>query len=222
MKFSTLPLLALLAVPALAQEPDERWQVGLGLNLYNSDSAHLGGDGYSARIHREGKAAPSLHVGYRVWDFADSNLSVTGEYQIKTNFHTKTTAAVAGGRPFNVSNVAKMQYFAPGIQWNFHKVVDCGVGLQYRFMRQDAKVAGSGYQTYNNYRPWLNAYVGHTFRKGEGMLRPYVALRVATMLGTTKAPGKISDVTKSQGGRDSLARSLAPTYEATLMGGVRF
>ena len=129
---------------------------------------------------------------------------------------------LGGGRPFNVSNVAKMQYFAPGIQWNFHKVVDCGVGLQYRFMRQDAKVAGSGYQTYNNYRPWLNAYVGHTFRKGEGMLRPYVALRVATMLGTTKAPGKISDVTKSQGGRDSLARSLAPTYEATLMGGVRF
>ena len=214
MNFRTLPLLALLAVPALAEE---RWQAGLGLNLVDSESVTYSNTATSARFSREGKAVPSVHVGYRVLEFADSDLSVTGEYQLKANYRATYSATGAADQ----SRIMKMHYIAPGIQWNFHKAVDYGFGLQYRFMRQYANPAGTGCIQVNNYRPWISAYVGHTFRKGEGRLTPYVALRVASMIGTTSAPGSL-DSLDTAGGREKLIRSLAPNHELSIQGGFRF
>jgi hypothetical protein len=220
MKIGVLPLLALLAVPAHAED---RWQAGVGLNMVSSDHETYESSNSFTRVQRENKTTPTLFVGYRVLDFAnDSNLSVTGEYQFQSRF--KTTLSRSGAA--NQFTTMKTEFFAPGVQWNFQKAVDFGVGLQYRFTSIKGPVydaAGDftgGTQSTTYDRPWIHAYVGHTFTDS-GPVKPFMALRMATLVGSTSAPKLASDL-QNEGGQKRLMRALAPTWEVSLQAGVRF
>jgi len=224
LKTRILPLIALLAVPALAQE---RWEVGLGANFNPSETATYSAvsasnqASASVAIKRASKVAPAIHVGYRIFDFNHSDLSVTGEYQFKTNYAVTTTAnATVAGTSISGTDSDKFssQFFAPGIQWNFHRAVDFGFGLQYRFAKlqnQDGDLS----TRYN--RPWLTSYVGYTFKQVE-VVKPFVALRLAASPVTTKTPTLAAGLGDNPQGNKQLMKSLAGNVEISLQAGVRF
>ena len=221
LKVKVLPMIALLAVPALAQE---RWNIGLGLNDIASKATHLTNDPGTVNVHlkREAKTVPAIHAGYRFHEFAKSDLSFTGEYQFQSS--TTLTAFVTDiqGRPPRAARFSgrmKSRFFAPGIQWNFHRAVDFGFGLQYRFTRLEAE--NSGFST-NYDRPWLLAYLGYTFKQGE-TVRPYVALRVAASPVTTSERDLLKDLlTTREHFQTKLLKSQAGDAEGSLQFGVRF
>ncbi len=227
LKMKVLPLVALLAVPALAQE---RWQVGLGANFNPSETATLttlstltapSVGSVSVDMKRAGKAAPAIHAGYRIFDFTYSDLSVTGEYQFKTNYGVTTTlSARVAGMSFReiLSDKFSSQFFAPGIQWNFHRAVDFGFGLQYRFTKLQSE--DSDLSTRYD-RPWLTGHVGYTFQRGE-VVRPFVALRLAATPVTTRVPTLMVGLGDDPSGQKQLMKSLAGNAEISVQAGVRF
>lgn len=213
MFFKSLPLLALAAIPSLAQE---RWQVGLGLNnQLDSEVRYEGPDQAFLKANRKEGLNPSLQVGYRFWDFSRSDLSVNGEYQFWKSsdlFITKFNLPGVGNGEVRTSY--RTQFWGPSVQWNFHRAVDCGFGLQYRF----AKIEAEGL-TANHNRPWANAYVGYTSRAA-GNLKPFVALRSSVALSRTGSPGYSALTTDA--GQRQLLRSLDGDVEGALQFGVRF
>lgn len=219
-KIQALPLIALLAVPALAQE--QRWQVGLGANYNPSEKvfpAPLDAN-MSGYFKRADKIVPSIHAGYRFYDFAKSDLSVTGEFQPNAIFNVSAVVNEVQGRTVtSVQRSGELQsrFIAPGIQWNFHQGVDFGFGLQCRFTRLENM--HSTVST-NDLRPWLLSYVGYTARAGE-VMRPYVALRLAATPMTTRTPS-YEEIAAGQVGRERLLKAMAGNVEISLQGGVRF
>jgi hypothetical protein len=212
-----LPLL-MLSLPVLAQ--DDPWQVGIAMNLQGSHTViYQGSSSTIASFERERKWVPSLQAGYRLWDFGSSDLSVTGEYQFPTNF--KTDIYVRGLATPNSSSDARIQHFAPGVQWNLHKAVDFGFGLQYRLMRIETELVEDDKTTVNLNRPWLSGYVGHTFRNVQPV-KPFLALRASWMVGSISAPSSFGDVLANESDRKQLVRALAPSREISLQAGVRF
>jgi len=218
MKFTILPLLALAALPTLAQD---RWQAALGFNQIDTErqdyfTASGIGAGAMATFKRESATAPSLQLGYRIKDFTSSDLVLTGEYQFEKTYGAKATAiGVSPGRSIITQEDGKIRksFFAPGIMWNWHPVVDLGIGLQYRFERLKADFVDIGVCADYD-RPWLNATVGYTFRTG-ARVRPFVALRTSAALVTTKAPDRVDDLPR-------MLKSVAGDAEACLQLGVRF
>jgi hypothetical protein len=206
-------MIALLAVPALAQE---RWQVGLGLNASSGVTITGHSRQLSSRVERKAKAATALHAGYRLHDLGASDLSVTGEYQFKSKEDLDARVDGNGMGSARGTSSFRTTFFAPGIQWNFHKAVDFGFGLQYRFTRLEA----DSLEVRTRYdRPWLLAYVGYTFKTGNA-LRPYVALRLAGTPVTTGAqPLRALD---DRPGQERWMKSLAGDREASLQVGLRF
>lgn len=217
LKNKIVPLmLCMLALPALAQD---RWQIGAGLSFHPAETVTYSASGIitvSGDVKRAEKWVPTIHAGYRFYDFEHSDLSVTGEYQFKTTF--KVTGALrasgVGTAAFDFSD-ASSQYIAPGIQWNFHRAVDFGFGLQYRFTKLETSDVSTRYD-----RPWLLGYVGYTFLKGEAM-QPYVALRLAATPVKTGAPNFASLLT-GRDGQVKLMKSMAGDAELSLQAGVRF
>jgi len=217
-KTKIMPLmLGMLALPAVAQD---RWQIGAGLSFHPSETTKYEVSGNrSAFMHvkREDKWVPTIHAGYRFYDFSHSDLSVTGEYQFKTNFGVTTSVGAnpLGGASWQVTSTrASSRFIAPGIQWNFHRAVDFGFGLQYRFTNLEDSTVSTRYD-----RPWLLGYAGYTFMKGEA-LQPYVALRLAATPVTTSAPSFLALANKS--GQTQLMKSMAGNAELSLQAGVRF
>jgi hypothetical protein len=217
LKNQIVPLmLGMLALPALAQD---RWQVGVGLNFNPAETVKYEGSGTNAvfmDLKRADKWVPAIHAGYRVYDFAHSDLSVTAECQFKSSFSLTGTKNARGSQRVELSERASSRFIAPGVQWNFHRAVHFGFGLQYRFTRlesEDATVRTS----YD--RPWLLGYVGYTFRQGEAV-KPYVALRLAASPVTTNAPSHAA--LAGRDGRVQLMKSLAGNAELSLQAGVRF
>ena len=221
LEMKVIPVIALLAVPALAQE---RWNFGLGLNETASEASYLSNDPGTVTVHlkRERKTVPAIHAGYRFHDFASSDLSFTGEYQFQSRATLTALVTEYRGRAPRAERVSgrmKNRFFAPGIQWNFHRAVDFGFGLQYRFTQLEAE--DSGFTTNYN-RPWLLAYVGYTFKQGK-TVRPYVALRVAGSPVTTSERGLLKDLLSSEGRfREKLIKSQAGDFGGSLQVGVRF
>ena len=66
MNFKTLAMLALVALPGLAQE---RWQVNLNLNSpLATEAEYLPKGNQFLRFKREEAYNPAIMVGYRAWD----------------------------------------------------------------------------------------------------------------------------------------------------------
>lgn len=219
-----LGLLGLFGAPAMAQDPDQPWQVGLGLTFQASATRSL--DAGNLPLHgslkRAQRLVPSLHAGYRFHSFAHSDLTFTGEYQFRSTQDVHgalTTFRGPAGSGTPLAGTFQSYYHAPGIQWNFHQVVDCGFGLQYRFTQ--LRGGGAGMEASTRYdRPWLVGYVGHTASGGE-RLKPYVALRVAMSPVSQRTPS-YADVLAGRGGQERLLKSMAGNTEISVQAGVRF
>jgi len=210
MNFKLLPILALVASPVLAEE---RWHLDLGLNHRRSQTVSylIGSQNY--RFQRDPGSALSLQAGYRAWDFGQSDLAFTGEYQFNKSFNGSVTASgpTANGKGTGDLDI---RYFAPGVQWTFHRTLDFGAGLQYRFTHLD-----DGLTPASNDRPWLNVQVGYTFRNA-AKLKPHVALRLAAAVTSSRAPVLTAGGT-SEDPRQML-RYLEGNSETSLRFGVRF
>jgi len=219
MNFKTVPLLALLAVPGLAQE---RWQAGMSLNTqigqtveYQSNASQF------LRFDRKDSCSPSLLAGYRAWDFGKSDLSFTGEYQFPKEFDLET---ITIHTPRNVdgrnTTWFRSESWAPGVQLTFHHAVEWGFNLQYRLTRLQTE----GYRTTHN-RPWLGFHVGRTFRT-DSRVKPFLALRSSVALTRTQAPEQsallATDPSVSDNANRQLMRSLDGRLESSLQLGVRF
>jgi hypothetical protein len=219
-----LGLLGLLGAPALAQDTDKPWQVGLGLTFQSSATKSPGGGSLAVdgSLKRAQRLVPSLHAGYRFHSFAHSDLTFTGEYQFRSSQDVNGTLTTVQGRTVSgrpVAGTFQSYYHAPGIQWNFHQVVDYGFGLQYRFTQ--LRGGGAGLEASTRYdRPWLVGYVGHTASGGE-RLKPYVALRVAMSPVSQRTPS-YADVLAGRGGQERLLKSMAGNTEISVQAGVRF
>jgi len=217
-------LLGLLAVPALAQDPDKPWQVGLGLSFQASETETPGSGSLPMHgsLKRAQRLVPSLHAGYRFHSFAHSDLTFTGEYQFRSTQDVNGALTTVQGSTVRGTPVAgrfQSYYHAPGIQWNIHQVVDYGFGLQYRFTQLRGGSGGTEASTRYD-RPWLVGYVGHTASGGE-RLRPYVALRLAVSPMSQRTPS-YADVLAGRGGQERLLKSMAGNTEISLQAGVRF
>jgi hypothetical protein len=215
MRIATLSLLALMTLPAMAsiQEP---WQVGLALNQSPSSDGTWNQGNASTWIKRKAGLGFSVNAGYSVLDLDHSDLSVTAEYQLQTKYNGQGSST-SPSLPTSASGTFKSQYFAPGVQWNFHKAVDFGLGLQYRLETLKGNLEGTASTSYN--RPWLNAYVGYTIPTNN-LAKPFVALRVARALDHTTSPAANAAAAPADSKR--LLRYLAPSWQTSLQVGVRF
>lgn len=209
-----IPAMTLLACPGLAQD---RFQVGLGLNRANESEQSYFGSTQAYRFERATKWTPALQVGVRALDLEGSNLSVTGEYQFPVRY--RNTYLAAGSAAGNEGGSTRTRFLAPGVQWNFQRQMDYGLGLQYRFTRLEGSLAGQTV-TANNNRFWLTGYVGRTFDV-DSPVKPFIALRGAAALSRTKAPGTIAASASADTYR-SVMKHLDGRYEISLQGGVRF
>lgn len=219
MNLKILPLLALAAFPVLAQD---KWQVALGFNHLDQDrqdyaGTNLAGANSLINFKRESRTVPSVLVGYRIKDFAKSDLTLSGEYLFRAGYDASMTSAGTGLA--NSYGTVQKHYFAPGLMWNFHPTVDLGVGLQYRFERLRSDLTAPATST-NHDRPWLNLYLGYTFQS-QAQVKPFVALRSSAALSTTSAPANGSDLATEWGQR-RLLRSMGGDVESSLQVGVRF
>lgn len=213
MKLTILPLLALLAMPAAAQE---RWQVGLGANFKGSNDFVMAAPG--GKVRNDAKAAPALQVGYRVYDAGAWDLTATAEYQFPTVY--KVTSNAADG--VSPNGTYKASFLAPGLQWNHHahRSFDWGVGLQLRFVDLRSNYLGGTISTSNN-KPWLDLHARYSFDAGS--TRPYVGLRVARALASAPRQPSAQDfgVNPDQALRDTMRR-LEGQFEVGLQAGFRF
>ncbi len=211
MRIITLPLLTLTPLPALAQD---RWQVCLGLDSQPEQSVSYRLDQTYARFEQEARVAPSLQVGYRFLELAKSDLSLTAETQFKSRSDTRFLAA-GDGPVQEVRGKSHQRYVAPGIQWTFHRFLDYGFGLQYRFARLEA-----GTLKVNHHRTWANAYLGRGFTSRRGF-RPFVGLRFDLALNQTSAPGTLAELA-TPAGMERMLRAMDPDAQTTFLFGVRF
>jgi hypothetical protein len=212
----SLPLLALLAVPSLAHE--ERWQ--FGLNYHNLESRTwegITGSTYSqVRPSGGGIDGLGLQLGCRVLDLDRSDISLTAEHQFRTR-HTLKVLVARNGQVNGNNPRMWRQSTAPGIQWNAHRALDFGFGLQYRFTRLE-----NGMVSTRNDRPWATAYLGHTFKNPQAV-RPYVALRWAVALSQPGRPEGLANPALADAGYEQrLLRYLEGNREVSLQAGVRF
>lgn len=216
MNFKTLAMLALVALPGLAQE---RWQVGLNLNSPLATEAEYQPNGSQFfRLRRKEAVNPAIMVGYRAWDLGRSDVSITGEYQFRTSSDIETTnvnRAAAGYANGKTTQPFRAEFWAPGVQWNLHQAVDWGFGLQYRFARlkyEDVKD--------NNNRPWLSAYIGYTF-KTRSPVKPYIGLRSSVALASSGKPdwNALGD---GGNGDKQLLRHMDGNQETSIQLGMRF
>ena len=212
MKFHTLPLLAMLAVPAAAQE---RWQVGLGANFKDSTSFTATSTDEATSFKRRATFAPALQVGYRTLDFGAWDLTVTGEYQFPTRYRATNSDPDLEGNNY------RMSFFAPGLQLNhhLHKNFDWGLGVQMRFT--DYKDSATGTRA-NFDRPWAEVHARYTFQN-LGEVRPYAGLRLARALVRTADQPSYASLTANPGvaARNTMRR-LDGLWELSLQTGVRF
>lgn len=207
MKRSIMALLGLAALGALPVSAGPAWQAGISLNFNGSTTVTYSGTLAEATIKRDGKMAPALFAGYRVYDFGSSEISVTGEVQFQTRY-----PLIQGPNRDSL----RSQFYAPGAQWTWHGTVDAGAGLQFRFT--DLKF--QNVSTSNN-RVWLHGTIGKTFDL-KGSLSPFVNLRLAYALGRTSPP--TADYLNNGG--DAAVKQLMKTLdgdsEVAVQFGVRF
>jgi hypothetical protein len=211
MKLKTLPLLALLALPAAAQE---RWQIGLGANFQDSTrfTGAIGNQEYA--VKRRATWAPALQLGYRAWDFGKHDVTFTGEYQFSTKYRVVTS-------PGGEDDSYKMQFWAPGLQWNYHFSRDfhCGLGTQLRFA--DLKDRETGVKATHT-RPWADVHATYTFPTS-GPVRPYAGLRLSRALATVEPqPDTAMLLNDPRGAARSAMRRLDGRWEMSVQAGVRF
>ena len=215
MNFKMLPLLALINLPAAAQD---RWQINLGWD-HLAEAKETDSDAATMVLAKrsDGRLA-SLQVGYRFADFPASDLSVTAEHQFRKTFSSAIQARGPLSPPDQSGQISK-QTFSPGIQWNFHRTFDYGFGLQARFERLEATV-GAWNPSTTYFRPWLNLYLGYTFQTGS-RVRPTIGLRSSGALLTTEAPSLVRAGDDAPT-RKRLLRAMAGDGEASLQVGLRF
>ena len=226
MNTKLLPLLALVALPGLAETP---WQVGLTL-----DQASFRKINYQGTLPFAGIPIPvtadtsidnntglGLEVGYRAWDFGSSDLGFTGAYRFKSRSDARINITAAGVTLPPIKSKAGYSFASAGVQWNYHSKVNFGFGLQVRFERlaDDDPEPGETSVTASYARPWANGYVGYTF-EAMGGVRPFVALNTAVALSKSAPPDRI-DLTDDQNIRD-LLKAMGPVLAVGIQAGVRF
>jgi hypothetical protein len=219
MKLSILPLAALLALPAPAQDflARERWQFGFGLNFHPEVQVESrSGANQYLRYTRKDAGTPSLLASVRVLDLAKSCFSLTGEYQFQHRADVEVTningtVAAPGGAS---TQAFRSHAWAPGVSWDFRRTLDFGFGLQYRFARLENDLAK---ETYN--RPWVNAYLGYTF-PARTQVKPFVALRQSAALAHTD--NVALSTLGTDAGQKRLLRAMDADAVTSLQVGVRF
>lgn len=215
MNYKIVPLLALAALPALAQE---NFQLGLGINyLFGNRSVNVTStDGTPlGSITREKNPTAAAEAGYRFWNQGPNHLAAMAEFQFPKTF----------GYHFNLLGFSgvdqvKSYFIAPGLQFqtDVGKVATFGGGVQYRFERM--KFLGLDDQPIiNNNRLWLNVTAGHTWESTVAA-KPYVDLRLAFALSRPKVPNPISLTDDDD--FMNLGRSMVGRWEVALHGGIRF
>jgi hypothetical protein len=210
MNFKMLSILALLALPAAAQE---RWQIGLGANFKDSTQFSTAVGTREVATRRKATWAPSLQLAYRAWDFGTHDVSLTGEYQFWTKYKVTTSVPGTGEGSY------RMQFFAPGLQWNHHLTQDFhwGLGFQMRFanLRNGAIKA-------NHNRPWADLHAAYTFQT-VGPVRPFAGLRLARALANVEPQPTLQTFASSpdEAIRAGMRR-LDGIWEMSLQAGVRF
>jgi hypothetical protein len=95
MKIKMLPLLVLMALPAMAQE---RWQVGLGINGWESSREDDQGSNSLYNLKRDARIIPGLQAGYSFKPFSGSDLSVRPQPGHPAGRFGQTAADAVHGR----------------------------------------------------------------------------------------------------------------------------
>jgi hypothetical protein len=134
MNFKTLAMLALVALPGLAQE---RWQVNLNLNSrLATEAEYLPKGNQFLRFKREEAYNPAIMVGYRAWDLGRADVSITGEYQFRTSSDLEVTNVSVPNSGFpngKTTRPFRAEFWAPGVQRSLDGGQETSIQVGMRF-----------------------------------------------------------------------------------------
>lgn len=164
------------------------------------------------------KSAIGLHFGWIVSQVGVFNLELAGTYQFpKTtelpfDYQRSTLVGTVLG-----SGVAsyKCESFAPGLRLSTRRILDFGVGVEYRieslrFTGADPDRPSSSFSTHLR-RPWTHLSIGYTWPGAR--IHPFLAASWA-MAWTQPSNSSTLD--------PNFLKSVAPRYETSLQAGLRF
>jgi hypothetical protein len=200
----TLLALALMSAPLAAQD----FEVGLfvGQNTYRSQSIA------STEYKPESKTVVAGRFGYSVVDFGPALFQLTAGYQPKVSTPVELNGTSMGDKYGH-------EYWSVGAMFNFKAFFEVGAGLEYR----SEKLTASGPNTFTaeqstTYgRPWARAHVGLSFPTP--LVKPFVGVDLAAPLTSESANGNTGFAT---GDPSKTLKSLAPSFQVGIYGGIRF
>ncbi|HTL97854.1 MAG TPA: hypothetical protein VL181_03515 [Holophagaceae bacterium] len=229
MNKTTILSLALLALPAFAQEQ----HVSLIFDQTKHEDTTFSSGGSSATVSVDKTTAVGLRYGIAAAHFWNGALDVEGTIRPRSNEKyfkingVEESPANAGGSSIKMSD----EYLSLGVGMRWTQVVDFGFMLE---DRQEASIlaldTGAGFsytQRASVNRPWLRLHAGYTFPI-EAAVKPFVNIGYGFALakkGTDTAGLNAINGAGSTGQEaaiDFLSRSVLPKSELSIEAGIRF
>jgi hypothetical protein len=215
-----IPMLALLAVPALAQVTAATpWQVGVAGNWSRARTTNIanpGGAG-SVTVNQNAGIGVAVLAGYSFLQMEQSDLSVTAEYQAPTSFPVKSTTSIPGEQ--GGSSTTRMSSGAVGVQLNLHGSFDIGGGFQCKWER----LSNNDFDVTTTYtRPWATACGGASFDVGSPVVKPFVNLRASMAMARSTPADPAGLLAGDPSSLKRFLRSSDANYQISLAAGVRF
>ena len=215
MRLATLSLVLLAGLPVLAENS---WSAALTYNsLGASQTKYTQTIGTSTGVltfDPDVNSGAGVRLGYQFMELGSGGLEAIGAYRFRSKANVKVSNNVGGFTTFGLGR----EYGSLGVEWNWHKVVDWGFGLEARWSRLTDTDPGPT-ASLSMWRPWLSGNVGKTFGETSG-LRPFIAMNMGIALTHTSAPDA-SQLFTTPGFQD-LIRSLDAVAQVELQFGVRF
>ena len=203
--FAGLVLLGMAAVPAQAGEIGLIFdkEIGAAQAVAAGTNATPGTAGAAGNYSAVSPTGVGVRAAYTLLDLEVAELGIAFTYHPK----------VQGDLVFNGTNLGTYsdQYAAVGIQADWKFIINLHAGLD---MRQEKLVTTVGNVTDSTttMRPWVNAGIG--FSIPTPVVSPFVRLEVATPM--TKQSSN------SNPSPDDFRKSMAPSLQVSLYGGIRF
>jgi hypothetical protein len=214
-----LLLSLLVALPAMAQSHSAALSIGRVQSLGQTFDAAVGGSGQVnyGQFNSETFTALGLQLAWSPCQLGPLALELTLAAQApSTKNLTESYWGELNGVPTGFQNGTqgaqlRYGYEAVGARLAGHLPIDWSVGLEARGESLRLVENAVGTLSCTQIRPWLAARVGYTFPSV--VVKPFVALNWSLALAKQSNDG---------GFDNSLAKSMAPTSEWALEGGIRF
>jgi len=149
-----------------------------------------------------GPTGIGFRAAYTFLDLKVAGLGAAVTYHPKAEGDLKLAGATLGKYGHEYSSV--------GLQADWKFLINLNAGIDYRFEKLTTSLNGGAAESTTLGRPWVRAGVG--FSAPLPVVSPFVRLEVAAPL-STPAKGD---------GNDEFRKAMAPSFQVSLYGGIRF